>query len=498
MVSFAVIWPLCLISISSACDFEPASYENTRIVCKMTRPAALVLNEQTIQVIQAAFRHLKYPNISGERSVDFLGKVAYGLNNIEINDLSIEESTVNLKEDEGIDIMIQNVSASFNGTLTYSYSSWFMNFGNSIDFEIESSIDLQINTKLTCDNDRIAADTSDCYLTFHKLVLHLQGDKQPGWLKQLFTNFISFTLQLALKGQMCKGINDVANMLASFIQYRAEHFISDGDIGVDISVAASTVINSNYVESHHKGLLLYPNHNVTFSNSMFTPSMLAESRMLYFWISEQVLNSLGVAAFLDKRLVFNVTGEFIQEMVETEGNVNHRAILKEIFKGSPLEDCLVKAWSLTTPQITISPKGTVVKSHVAVEFSVPSHEEDSAVALYFETEVTTTIQASYAEKKLMLRLADAEIEIKKYRSTSKMSARKGSIQHFLKRTASAVGIPTAISRLESALTLMMNSEGLHLFEIKKPEIITNEGYLIIQLDFGFPHHVLVDFLKQSL
>ncbi|XP_069460886.1 cholesteryl ester transfer protein-like [Ambystoma mexicanum] len=498
MVPLAVIVALCLLSMSSACDFEPASYENTGIVCKLTRPAALVLNEQTAQVIQAAFRHATYPDIHGERSVRFLGKVVYGLNNIQINDLTIEESKVDLKEDEAIEIKIQNVSATFKGSLNYGYGGWFVNLGHSIDFEIESAIDLQINTKLTCENNRLAADTSDCYLAFHKLVLHLHGDKQPGWIKQLFTNFISFTLKLALKSQICKEINNVANLLASFIQDRAEKFLSDGDIGVDISTAASPIINSNYVESHHKGLLLYPNHSVAISESTFTPALLAESRMLYFWFSEKVLNSLGVAAFLDERLVFNITGKDIQEMVESEDVETHRAILKEVFKGAPLKDCLAKAWSLTPPQITLSSEGTVVKSHVAAEFSVPSREEDSAVAFYFETEVIATIQASYAEKKLILHLSDAGIEIKDYRSASEMSAKEESIRHFLTRTVSVVGIPAVISRLEPALTSLMNSKGLHFFEIKNPEIITKEGYLIIQLDFEFPHHLLVDFLKQTL
>lgn len=29
-----------------------------------------------------------------------------------------------------------------------------------------------------CQKDQVAPDASDCYLTFHKLTLHLQGDKQ--------------------------------------------------------------------------------------------------------------------------------------------------------------------------------------------------------------------------------------------------------------------------------------------------------------------------------
>lgn len=37
------------------------------------------VNEKTTEVIQAAFKHAKYPNIQGEKSMLFMGKLNYGL-----------------------------------------------------------------------------------------------------------------------------------------------------------------------------------------------------------------------------------------------------------------------------------------------------------------------------------------------------------------------------------------------------------------------------------
>ncbi|CAM5150406.1 unnamed protein product [Eretmochelys imbricata] len=490
---------LALISTSVACTFEESSLNLTGIVCRMTKPAAFVLNQQTAQVIQAAFRHATYPDISGEKSMAFLGKVTYGLTNIQINDLSIENSEVDFKEDDAIDIAIQNVTASFKGTLSYGYTgAWFVKLTHSIDFEIESSIDLQINAKLMCAKGRVAADTSDCYLTFYKLMLHLQGDKQPGWLKQLFTDFISFTLKLVLKGQVCKEINLLAQLLADFIQDRAANFLQDGAIGVDISLASFPVIKANYMESHHKGLLLYKNYSVVFSDSMFAPSLLSESRMLYFWFSDQVLNSLALAAFLDERLVLTITGEELREMFEMEDMEAHQGIVQEIFQGTSYNDSLAKVWSLTPPQITLQPEGTIVRSSVAVELTLFSQGAEPTVVFYSEKEVTVTIQSAYVEKKLVLHLADSVIEPKVFKCALERAGDDKSLSHFLQRIISVAGIPEVISRIEPALTSLMNSKGLNLFEIKNPEIITKEGYLIIQLDFGFPHHLLVDFLKKTL
>lgn len=33
-------------------------------------------------------------------------------------------------------------------------------------------------SRAVCQEDQVAADASDCYLSFHKLTLHLQGDKE--------------------------------------------------------------------------------------------------------------------------------------------------------------------------------------------------------------------------------------------------------------------------------------------------------------------------------
>uniref|UniRef100_A0A8D0G798 Cholesteryl ester transfer protein n=1 Tax=Sphenodon punctatus TaxID=8508 RepID=A0A8D0G798_SPHPU len=372
---------------------------------------ALIMNQQTTEVIQAAFRHASYPDIKGEKSMRFLGKVAYGLTNIQISDLFIENSEVDFKEEDTIDIAIHNVTASFKGTLSYGYTgAWFVKLIHSIDFEIESSIDLQINTKLTCEEERVVADTSD----------FVSSEKH--------TQFGTYT---AISAKVCKEINFLAQLLAEFIQNRAANFLQDGDIGVDISLTSFPVI---------KGLLLYKNYSDAFCDSSFNPSLLSESRMLYFWFSDHVLNSLALAAFMDGRLVLTITGDELK--------------VTRIFQDRSFNDSMAKIWNLTPPQISLQPEGTIVKSSVAAELRISSDGDEPSVALYFEK-----VDAAHT-----------------YNETS--------LYH-------SIGI-------EPALTALMNSKGLQLFEIRNPEVITQMGYFIIQLDFGFPHHLLVDFLRETL
>uniref|UniRef100_A0A8B9SUP4 Cholesteryl ester transfer protein n=1 Tax=Anas platyrhynchos TaxID=8839 RepID=A0A8B9SUP4_ANAPL len=485
---------LVLVHTAAACEFGPVPDRATGIVCRMTKPAALLckLNQETAQVIQAAFRNANFPNITGERSVRLLGKVAYGLSNIQVNDLSIEQSEVELKENDAIDIAIKNVTAVFKGTLTYGYAgAWFLQLFHSVDFEIESSIDLQINIKLMCQEDQVAADASDCYLSFHKLTLHLQGDKEPGWLKQLFTDFISFTLKFVLKREVCNEINYLAQVLANYVHDLAANFVRDEDIGLDISLASDPLIKANYLESHHKGLVMYKNYSDVFSDSIFSPSLLSESRMLYFWLSEHILNSLASAAFLDERLVMNISGKKLQALFEIEDTEVQQKAVQLIFQGTSYNDSVAKVWSLTHPEISLQPEGTVVKSLVAVEINIFPPGEEPLMVLYMEK---VTIQAAYAEKKLILQPLDSRIEFKVFKWAADPSENDQSIRNFLQKMISDCRDPR---RIEPALTSLMNSKGLHLFEIRNPEIITRKGYLIVQLDFSFPNHLLLDFLQKG-
>uniref|UniRef100_F7HYZ3 Cholesteryl ester transfer protein n=1 Tax=Callithrix jacchus TaxID=9483 RepID=F7HYZ3_CALJA len=427
----ATVLTLALLGNAHACS-KGTSCE-AGIVCRISKPALLVLNQETAKVIQTAFQRVNYPNITGEKAMMLLGRVKYGLYNIQISHLSIASSQVELVEAKSVDVSIQNVSVVFNGTLKYGYTAaWGLGIDQSIDFEIDSAIDLQINTQLTCDSGRVRTNAPDCHLSFHKLLLHLQGEREPGWIKQLFTNFISYTLKLILKGQVCKEINVISNIMADFVQTRAASILSDGDIGVDISLTGDPIITASYLESHHK----------------------------------EVLETWG----------FNTNQEIFQELV-----------------GSLPNQAQVTVHCLKVPKISCLNKGVVVSSSVMVEFLFPHPDQQHFVAYTFEEDIITTVQASYSKKKLFLSLLDFQITPKTVSNLTESSSE--SIQTFLQSMIDTVGIPEVMSRLEAVFTAFMNSKGLSLFDIIDPEITPQDGFLLLQMDFGFPEHLLVDFLQ---
>ncbi|KAM6926141.1 cholesteryl ester transfer protein isoform 1-T2 [Lycodopsis pacificus] len=488
---------LSVFGASHACLQDPASaYRFTGVVCRLTYPAAVVLNEKTTKVIEAAFQHARYPSVKGEKSLLFIGRVIYGLDNLEIHNLSIGRSAFELHPGDGIALEIGNVSAVFRGTIQYGYGSWLVNVAHSIDFEIESQIDLGINPKLYCRDGKVAADTSDCYLHLHKLHLHLQGDKEPNWLRKVFTDFITFTVKLAIKGQICKEINKVANILADFIQDTAGQFLSYGGISVDIGVTAAPVINANYIESYHKGLTNYNNASAVINDSVFHPRQLTENRMLYFWVSDQVLNPMFTAAYQDSRLQLNISGAELTELFKT----NLSSAMPEFIRACLLESGSpqLRVWSSSVPDLNTSTSGTTVWGTASGELDCGTQ---GTPILFFKTDVAIDVTASYADKKLSLQGNRSEVFVLQ----AELSSQNQTVQlldedheEFIREAVEKIGIPKVLSALEIELTRLLDKQGANLFDIFNPEVLPQDGFVVIQMDFGFPHHLLTQFLRKTL
>ncbi|KAL4680371.1 hypothetical protein H8959_022312 [Pygathrix nigripes] len=366
------------------------------IVCRITKPALLVLNQETAKVIQTAFQRASYPNITGEKAMMLLGQVKYGLHNIQISHLSITSSQVELVEAKSIDVSIQNVSVVFKGTLKYGYTTaWGLGIDQSIDFEIDSAIDLQINTQLTCDSGRVRTDAPDCYLSFHKLLLHLQGEREPGWIKQLFTNFISFTLKLVLKGQICKEINVISNIMADFVQTRAGLGLREpshqavqcrrnySGPSFILCPMGTPLVMERDARQEKKGYFIYKNVSEDLPLPTFSPALLGDSRMLYFWFSEQVFHSLAKVAFQDGRLTLSLMGDEFKAVLETWGFNTNQEIFQEVVGGFPSQ-AQVTVHCLKMPKISCQNKGVVVNSSVMVKFLFPRPDQQHSVAYTFE------------------------------------------------------------------------------------------------------------------
>ncbi|XP_063467953.1 cholesteryl ester transfer protein isoform X6 [Symphalangus syndactylus] len=247
--------------------------------------------------------------------------------------------------------------------------------------------------------------------------------------------------------------------------------LSDGDIGVDISLTGDPVITASYLESHHKGHFIYKNVSEDLPLPTFSPALLRDSRMLYFWFSEQVFHSLAKVAFQDGRLMLSLMGDEFKAVLETWGFNTNQEIFQEVVGGFPSQ-AQVTVHCLKMPKISCQNKGVVVNSSVMVKFLFPRPDQQHSVAYTFEEDIMTIVQASYSKKKLFLSLLDFQITPKTVSNLTESSSE--SVQSFLQSMITTVGIPEVMSRLEAVFTALMNSKGLSLFDIINPEIITRD------------------------
>ncbi|XP_041046635.1 cholesteryl ester transfer protein isoform X1 [Carcharodon carcharias] len=485
-----------LSAASLSCDRgSPASsMHSTGIVCRFTKEAGLVFNQETSDVIQAVFRHASFPNIEGKKSVLLLGTVSYIFKNLQINNMSVEKSDADLSDEKGILISIQDVAVAFKGTMNYAYSNWLLNLNHSLDFQIESQTDLNLALTLACDNGRIAVTISDCLLNFDKLVLKIQKHKEASWIQRLFTDFVSFTLRHIVKGQICTEIHKMANLLADFTLYQAALFIQDGEIASSIELTTDPVITSGYIESRHKGSVSYKNSSVSQKPSAI-PVERVETRMFNLWVSEPVINSLLFAAYQDDRLTLKLTDSDLLKLFEDGGSKNQPNILQQMIPGVPMRNLMIKLGPLRPPVILFKRPGTIMQASIYVEVDVLSSNNDSHIALYLEMDSETIVLASYAERKIHLQPSSSLWAIKVVNSNPAITLNENKAKRYLEAFFSTGGLEKIISYIEFYVTALLDKKGLRYFNITNTLMETDEGYVTIATDFGFPRHLLENFLQ---
>ncbi|XP_048402870.1 cholesteryl ester transfer protein isoform X2 [Stegostoma tigrinum] len=485
---------LATVSISCVHGSSPSSVPNTGIICRFTEEAGLVFNQETSDVIQATFRHASFPNIEGEASILLLGSVSYSFKNLQINNMSVEKSDVDLSNEKGILIAIQNVAAAFKGTMDYTYSSWLLHLNHSLDFEIQSQTDVNLALSLACNNGRIAVTISDCLLNFDKLALKLQRHKEANWIQKLFTDFVSFTLRHIVKGQICAEIHKMANQLADFTLYQAGLFMQDGEIATSIELTTDPVLTLGYIESWHEGSVSYKNATI-FQKPSDIPVERVETRMFNLWVSEPVVNSLLFAAHHDNRLTLMLSDSDLLKLFDNGGAKTEPNLLQQMVPGIPMNNLMIKLESLRPPSLLFKSVGTILQASVSLQIEVLSSSEDSYTAAYLEMDSATLVHTSYTDSKIHLQPSSNHWSIKVVRSNPAIALDESEAKRYLEAFFATGGLEKIISYIEFYITALLHKKGLRYFNVTNPVIETDEGYVTIATDFGFPRQLLENFLR---
>lgn len=108
------------------------------------------------------------------------------------------------------------------------------------------------------------------------------------------------------------------------------------------------------------------------------------------------------------------------------------------------------------------------------------------------------ITTSYVNKKVLLQGHPTEISVFRAELPLQDQQLYDEALEFIKEAVVKIGTPKVLSVLGVELTRLLDKQGLYQFDLFNPEVLPRDGFVVIQMDFGFPHHLLVEFLKRTL
>ncbi len=133
--------------------------------------------------------------------------------------------------------------------------------------------------------------SEECSASVDSVDIKLHGGKS--WLYNLFHDKIGHVIKDKLQSLLCEEANKAVDNDADEALAKAKLVASIGKTGVvDYHMLSDPIFRNGYVESYHKGEILWPGSHkeVPFHPKMF-PQSYDTSKMAYIWVSGSLMNT---------------------------------------------------------------------------------------------------------------------------------------------------------------------------------------------------------------
>ncbi|XP_026162871.1 bactericidal permeability-increasing protein-like [Mastacembelus armatus] len=334
---------------------------NPGVKVKLTEKGLEYGRQLGIALIQQKLKTIKVPDFSGTEKVSPIGKVQYSLSNMQIVDVGLPKSAVDLVPGTGVRLSIGSASISLHGNWRVKYLKIIKDSG-SFDLNVNG---LTISATIAIKSDetgRPAVSTVNCAATVGSAKIKFHGG--ASWLYNLFTSFIDKALRNALQKQICPLVTDAIsdlnpqlktlNVLAQVDQY-AE---------IEYSMVSSPTVSQSSIDLGLKGEFynIGKHQEPPFSPTAFTLPPQTNN-MLSLGMSAFTANS---AAFVYNKagvLSLYITDDMIPQSSPIRLNTKtFGAFIPQIAKLFPglMMKLLVK--TVTTPVVTFEPNNATVQA----------------------------------------------------------------------------------------------------------------------------------------
>lgn len=246
--------------------------------------------------IQQRLKTIKVPDFSGTQEVSPIGKVQYSLSNMQIVDVGLPKSAVDLVPGTGVRLSIGNAFISLHGNWRVKYLRIIKDSG-SFDLKVDA---LTVTTSIAIKSDetgRPTVSSVNCAANVGSASIKFHGG--ASWLYNLFKNFIDKALRNALQKQICPLVADAVSDLNP--QLKTLNVVAKVDqyAEIEYSMVSSPTVSSSSIDLSLKGEFynIGKHQEPPFSPAAFSlPPQI--NNMLYLGLSAFTADS---AAFVYNR-----------------------------------------------------------------------------------------------------------------------------------------------------------------------------------------------------
>uniref|UniRef100_A0A1A8ECC2 Bactericidal permeability-increasing protein n=1 Tax=Nothobranchius kadleci TaxID=1051664 RepID=A0A1A8ECC2_NOTKA len=350
-----LLWCLVIVTFTST-----TFGTNPGVQVRLTQKGLEYGRQLGITSLQQKLGSVTIPDFSGSQSVSPIGNVKYSLTNINLVNVGLPKSALDLVPGTGVRLSIGDAFMNLHGDWRVKYLYVIKDSG-SFDVNVNG---LSITTSIAVSSDetgRPAVDVANCAASVASADVKFHGG--ASWLYNLFSKFIDKALRDALQEQICplvvKAVADLnptlrtLNVLAKVDKY-AE---------IEYSMVSSPIVTASSLDLSLKGEFynIGKHREPPFSPAAFSLPPQTDN-MVYIALSAFTPSSAGFVYNKAGVMSLYITDDMVPKESPVRLNTNTFGVfipqIKKQFPGLMMK-LLLK--TLDNPTITFQPKNATVE-----------------------------------------------------------------------------------------------------------------------------------------
>ncbi|KAK2862587.1 hypothetical protein Q5P01_002120 [Channa striata] len=368
---------------------------NPGVKVKLTEKGLEYGRQLGMASIQQKLKSIKIPDISGTEHVSPIGKVQYSFSNMQIVNVGLPQSAVDLVPGTGVRLSISNAFINLRGDWRVKYLRIIKDSG-SFDLNVNG---ISISTSIAIKSDetgRPTVSSVNCEASVSSVSVKFHGG--ASWLYNLFTSFIEKALRNELAKKICPLVDEAVSDLNPHLKTLNVLAQVDKYAEIEYSMVSSPTVSKSSLDLDLKGEF----YNIgKHQEPPFSPTAFSlppqTNNMLYMGLSAFTVNS---AAFVyDKAEALNlyITDDMIPKSSPLRLNTKtFGAFIPKIAKLFPglMMKLLVK--TVKTPIISFEPNNmTIQATGTVTAYAIqPNSTLSPLFVLNLDTSVSTQLSVS--------------------------------------------------------------------------------------------------------